>query len=400
MPTRVALVLALGIALARSMQAQTFQLLLAIPGDENGGTPYGILLLHDGKLYGTTFSGGVKNIDCLGLNGTCGTVFEWDLASGQETVLHTFLGSPSDGSNPYAGVVRDSAGDFYGATYSGGTDIDGNDGTVFRIDSAGAETVLHSFIGTDGENPWGAVALDFGGNLLGTTLRSSRGSENGNIFKLDNSNNFTRLHELPGPYGALHLNNYAYCTTIGGGASSAGTVFRVNIANGKMTILYSFTGGSDGGNPVAGLVGDGAGNLYGTTSCGGNGHCPNGNGVVFMLNAASRETVLHTFGSAPDGANPQAPLVRDSNGNLFGTTLGGGGALCNGGTTGCGTVFELTPPAAPGGLWTETVLHNFTGAVDGWLLLAGLALASDGHLFGVAASGGAYDTGTLFEITP
>jgi uncharacterized repeat protein (TIGR03803 family) len=168
-----------------------------------------------------------------------------------------------------------------------------------------------------------------------------------------------------------------------------------------MTVLYKFTGGADGGSPLAGVIGDVAGNLYGTTPCGGSGQCPDGNGVVFMLDASTgRETVLHTFTGAPDGANPKAPLVRDSNGNLFGTTPVGGGVLCNGGTEGCGMVFELAPPAAPGGVWTETVLHNFTGVADGWLPFAGLALDSDGRLYGATSLGGAYNVGTLFEVTP
>jgi|HubBroStandDraft_1064217.scaffolds.fasta_scaffold01570_7 uncharacterized repeat protein (TIGR03803 family) len=398
---RALLTIAPVVALAQPVPAQTFKVLYNFSYRPGGWNPYGTLLVHDGILYGTTIAGGSanSNIDCLGEGQSCGAVFQFDLKSGTETLLHSFAGPPSEGALPYAGLSRDEAGNLYGTTYYGGFE---NDGTVFRIDSTGNFSTLHSFIGADGFALWAGVVPDSSGNLYGETLGKS-GSQEGLLFKLDPEGVLTTQPSASAVLGTLRLKNnlQLYGAGSGGGAYNAGTVFTVNAETGKLTVLYNFTGGADGGNPTGSLTADSAGNLYGTATCGGAVSCSGGNGVVFMLNLRTgQETVLHTFGGYPDGVQPQGQLALDSSGNLYGATAFGGENVCNEGTIGCGTVFKLTPPGPDGGAWTETVLHNFDGG-DGWGPLGGVTLDSQGHLYGVAFWGGTNNnTGTLFEVTP
>jgi uncharacterized repeat protein (TIGR03803 family) len=161
-------------------------------------------------------------------------------------------------------------------------------------------------------------------------------------------------------------------------------VFRVDPA-GHETVLYSFTGGADGGYPLGGLVADGAGNLYGVTGGGGSAA---GAGVVFQLDSSGHETVLYTFTGGDDGGYPSwVTLARDSAGNLFGTTSGGG-------SYDEGVVFKVDPSGR------ETVLHTFTGGDDGGVPLAGVILGREGRLYGTTAFGGLENVGVVFEIKP
>jgi uncharacterized repeat protein (TIGR03803 family) len=150
----------------------------------------------------------------------------------------------------------------------------------------------------------------------------------------------------------------------------------------KEKVLYRFTGtGGDGDSPDAGLVGDAAGNLYGTTSGGGLA----GWGTVFKLDPTGKETLLYSFTGGTDGGDPEAGLVRDANGNFYGATLSGGDSRCNA-AHGCGVVFKLTPNMD--GSWTEKVLHRFTGGADGEYPSAGLTLDKAGSLYGTTSQGG------------
>src|SRR5271157_5652562 len=266
-----------------------------------------------------------------------------------ESVLHSFPGSP-DGANPYAGLVRDAQGNLYGTTVNGGAQAKG---TVFKVDATGNETVLYSFTGAggDGASPTGLLVRDAQGNLYGTT-----------VF---------------------------------GGASGKGTVFKVD-ATGNETVLYSFTGaGGDGANPEAGVVQDAQGNLYGTTAYGGAGNCSNGSfygcGAVFKVDTTGNETVLYSFtGTGGDGAEP-AGLVRDGQGNRYGTTSAGGDLACRA-PAGCGTVFKVDTTG------NETVLSSFTGTGGGGAEPAGLVRDAQGNLYGTTVFGGAYGNGTVFKV--
>jgi uncharacterized repeat protein (TIGR03803 family) len=261
--------------------------LYSFTGGTDGGDPFaGLVRDGEGSLYGTTTYGG--DLTCDAPYG-CGVVFKLD-TTGTETVLHTFSGSGGDGGNPVAGLVRDAAGNLYGTTREGGSGGYPGYGTVFKLDKAGDETILHSFTGGDGEWPYAGVIRDAAGNLYGTT--ENGGSVYGTIFKLDR--------------------------------------------RGKESVLHSFAGPpADGAQPFAGLVRDAKVNRYGTTAEGG----PLNWGTVFKLDKSGKETVLHSFTGAADGGQPWAGLVRDAKGDLYGTTSSGGSTGCEG--YGCGVVFKL-----------------------------------------------------------
>ncbi len=337
----------------------------------DGNNPYaGLIQDSNGNLYGTTYIGGTSGF---------GTVFQLSPPSPPathwtETVLYSFAGG-SDGAYPRAGLILDSAGNLYGTTYAGGAHTLG---TVFQLaptssTSNWTETLLHSFAGgSDGANPRAGLILDSAGNLYGTTYAG--GTPNlGTVFRLSPpispATNWTEtvLHPFAGgsdganPRAGLILDSAGnlYGTT-SGGTNDLGTVFELAppispAANWTETLLHSFVGGtSDGAAPYAGLILDSAGNLYGTTYAGGT---PN-LGTVFRLSppispaAIWTETLLYSFLNTPDGASPYARLILDSAGNLYGTTSGGGGY-------GAGSVFQLSPPSSPALNWTETVRYSF-----------------------------------------
>ena len=398
-PAILSVLFLLGTAAARHAQAQTFIVLHNFAGSPNDGAGPDSRLVMDssGNLYGTTNYGGTSNncpVSVPGLPDSCGTVFKLD-TSGTLTVLHNFAGSPSDGSNPVAGLVRDASGNLYGTTLKGGASASCSSGcgTVFKLDTSNTLTVLHNFSYSDGANPFAGLATDSSGNLYGTT--SSGGpSHDGTVFKLDTSNTLIPLHDFAGspsdgsnPESILVRDSAGnlYGTTSNGGTSTncssgCGTVFKLD-TSGTLTVLHNFSG-SDGANPTASLVGDSAGNLYGTTLNGGTStNCSSGCGTVFKLETSGGGlTVLHNF-SGSDGANPFAGLVSDSNGNLYGTTGNGGNSSeCNL-NDGCGTVFKLDTSGA------LTVLHSFSGS-DGVYPFRRLVMDSAGNLYGTTFNGG------------
>ncbi len=315
-------------------------------GATDGSCPRaGLIRDKAGNLYGTTTAGGNLNF-CNGLG--CGTVFELSPTSHgmwKETVLYSFTDG-NDGGYPYAGVIFDRAGHLYGTTHNGGQS---GAGVAFELSrkSNGRwhEKVIHTFNGADGQYPYADLIFDRAGNLYGTASEGGLGY--GTAFKL------TR--------------------------SSSGW---------QETTLYSFTYGADGGIPLAGLVMDGQGNLYGTASGGGTA----GNGLVFELTPSSSgwtEKVLYSFNGDNDGRYPHAGLVFDAAGNLYGTNFYGG--------TVDGTVFELSPGSQG---WSETVLYSFTGGADGGEPEAGVILNKAGNLYGTASVGGALGWGCVFRLTP
>jgi uncharacterized repeat protein (TIGR03803 family) len=400
-PTRLA-------AQEQQEQAPTFTVLHAFTGLSSGRNPTASLVRDNaGNLYGTTSFGG--NLACGGNGFGCGLVFKLD-TTGKETVLHRFTGG-ADGSFPPAGLVRDAAGNLYGTTEAGGTH---GAGTVFKLGTTGKETVLHSFTGgADGRDPKAGLVRDNGGNLYGTTytagdLACGGGFGCGVVFKLDATGRETVLYSFTGGadgtasaagllrdaagnlYGTTYAGGDLGCTPVGGG-SGCGVVFKLD-TTGTETVLHRFTGGADGADPEAGLVRDSAGNLYGTTLAGGNLAC--GCGVVFKLDTTGKETILHRFTGGADGRNPGlAGLVRDSAGNLYGTTSAGGNLAC-----GCGVVFKLDTTGK------ETVLHRFTGGADGAYPEAGLVRDAAGNLYGTASAGGDLacggGCGVVFKLTP
>lgn len=338
----------------------------------------GLTLGPDGNLYGTTSNG---------TNGIMGTVFKISPA-GQEVIVFPFY--PNHGEGPQAGLVFDGAGNLYGNTTSGGAN---GMGIVFKLSPSGSETILYSFgsIGTDGDDPDGRLIRDSAGNLYGTTAYGGTNDE-GVVFKISAAGTETVLYSFGRtgtdgqlPSGGLVMDRAGnlYGTTTYGGTSGEGTVFKIS-PSGSETILHSFGSiGNDGASPDTGLIMDSAGNLYGNTAEGG----ANYTGTVFKLSPSGSETILYSFGSVgTDGDNPDGRLIRDSVGNLYGTTL-------NGGTNGVGTVFKISPAGA------ETVLHSFGNVgTDGQNPSGRLVMDSAGNLYGTTQAGGANSEGTVFKI--
>jgi uncharacterized repeat protein (TIGR03803 family) len=334
----------------------------------------------DGNFYGTTFAEGASNL---------GTVFSITPA-GVETLLYSFGGAPNDGSFPFAALIHGGDGNFYGTTSNGGAN---NDGTVFKITPAGVETVLYSFSGApgDGAIPRAGLILGSDGNFYGTTQVGGTNSY-GTVFKITPAGVETVLYSFGGvpdaanPFAALVQSSDGnfYGTTLGGGANSYGTVFKITPA-GVETVLYSFGGAPDGFSPFAALVQGSDGNFWGTTINGG----ANDDGTVFSVTPAGVETVLNSFGASPsDGTRPQATLIQGSDGNFWGTTI-------NAGANGDGTVFRITPAGV------ETVVYSFAGGPsDGANPQAALIQGSDANFYGIAFSGGANGDGMVFKIVP
>jgi uncharacterized repeat protein (TIGR03803 family) len=369
----------------------------------------GLTLDAAGNLYGTALGGAHLGGEVFKL--TPGKSGKWS-----EKRVHSFClahGCP-DGKDPYGGLIFDAAGNLYGTTTVGGAY---KKGTVFELipgaHGGWSEKVLHSFSGKDGRGPMASLTFDATGNLYGTT---NGGGANGvgTVFELSPGKNGKWsekvLHSFNNngkdgynPYAAsviFDATGSLYTATAYGGGHGHGAVFQFTPGNNgqwTQTALYSFciaSGCADGSGPVGTLIFDAAGNLYGSTGAGGTGNsCGEGCGTVFQLTPGTNgwtETVLYSFAGGADGQQPNAPLIFDAAGNLYGT--GGGGA------NGDGTVFELSPDG--GGKWTETVLHSFGNGTDGREPLANLIFDAAGNLYGTTAFGGADAGGTVFELSP
>jgi uncharacterized repeat protein (TIGR03803 family) len=395
---------AFGLALGMSpaAKAQSFTVLYSFAGypKDGAGPGAGLIMDASGDLYGTTTFGGDVNLTyCANAGYTgCGTVFELD-THGVETVLHNFTGP--DGANPVARLMMDAKGDLYGTTRFGGLlkDCTGNGsagcGVVFKL-SGGKETVLHRFTdGTDGAVPWAGLIADEHGNLYGATYFGGK-FQDGVVFKLVGKKE-TVLHNFTGgtdgglPAAGLVMDakgNLYGTTTYGGDPQCdypypCGLVFK--LAGTKETVLYAFKGIPDGDGPHGGLCRDADGNLYGTTVSGGEGYDA---GTVFKVSASGKEQVLHRFrDNGRDGARPVAAVVRDAQGNLYGTTE-------EGGLDASGVVYEITADGK------EKILHSFcSGDCSDGASPNDLIMDANGNLYGTTASGGAHTNGTVFKIT-
>ena len=257
------------------------------------------------------------------------------------TVLHTFVGGPRDGNAGYGGVIRDHAGNLYGTTYSGGH----GPGIIYKITASGKYSILHKFTWPEGAYSVAPLLLDRSGNLYGTAS--------------------------------------------GGGYSLyTGTVFEFRKRDSKLIPLHRFTNVTDGATPYAGLIEDGDGNFYGTTMYGGSG---DGTGTVFKLDRATgTESILYAFNAQPDGSSPTGSVIRTADGTLYGTTESGGAF----GYPGYGTVFKLDPSGL------ETSLYAFTNEDDGSFPGGNLLRDSQGNLYGTTSSGGKFFNGTIYKLDP
>jgi uncharacterized repeat protein (TIGR03803 family) len=277
--------------------------------------------------------------------------------------------SLQNGYAPYAGVTRDRAGNLYGTTSGSGIDS----GTVFELKRSNGSWIMNTLFTFNplsassevvGYWPWSGVVFGPDGALFGTTFGGGVGG---------GSNGYGVVYKLTPPQ--------TFCRTI--------------LCPWTEEVLYEFAGGSDGSNPALGNVTfDDAGNLYGTTAGGG----AAGGGVVYEvmpLNGGWTEKVLYSFTGGNNGATPYGALIFDHAGNIYGTTVTGGGSACGG--KGCGTIFELSPS---GSGWTEKILYAFQGTTDGKNPFGGLISDQSGNLYGDTNLGGSAGGGTVFELTP
>ena len=338
--------------------AQVENVLLRFNGHTDGGRPIGGLIADSANnLYGTTIWNSYVSNACLTTGSTdCGTVFQ--VSPGQlnggpwiETVLYRFTGG-ADGSFPTGPLARDKAGNLYGTTSQGGDA--NNDGTIFELSSPivpgdpWTKTTLHVFSGSDGHGPHG-LAMDATGNLFGTT--SEGGCNFGTIFELSPS---------------------------GGGAWTFQTIYTLGCGSN-----FRDEGLFPAASPIRGPGGD----LYGTTHYGGQFSA----GTIYKLiqptpaHPAWRFKVIYSLQNTPDGAHPEAPLTAFQ-GNLYGTAYEGG--TCTVLPSGCGIVFQLSPPANPGDNWTKSTIYEFQGGTDGSGPLSEISFDKAGRLFGTTNSGG------------
>ena len=344
----------------------------------DGSWPFaGIMEASDGNFYGTTAIGGASGV---------GTVFKME-PSGAVTTLHSF--ARSDGAYPQAELVEGSDGALYGTTTVGGIlNIALNRGTVYKITTTGAFTLLHSFLHVDGTYLGAGLIQANDGNFYGTTNQGGTGQV-GTLFKMDPAGTVTLLHSFDGSDGAnpeaglIQANDGSfYGTTNQGGAGNDGAIFKMDPA-GNVTTIYSFDD-NDGFIPRGGLIQASDGNFYGTTNVGGK-----NTGTVFKMDSAGTLTTLHQF-AGTDGHFPNnTRLVEGTDGSLFGTTSAGGGPS----GSGYGTVFKITPTGA------FASLHSFS-LIDGASPSGGLTLGSDGNLYGLTWDGGVDRSGTVFKVTP
>jgi len=420
--------LTLAAVLSHTARAATYQTLYSFVGKSDGISPDASLIADAaGNLYGTTESGGTAND---------GTVFKLTPPSAPggawtEKLLYTFKGG-ADGSRPQAALVAGPGGILYGTTEEDGAT---QFGTVFALSppAAGAtawtKTILWNFTGgNDGGFPYygAALIIDANGNLYGTTLRGGTKSD-GTAFMLKPPAvagkpwTETVLHSFQGgndgyfPVGGLLMGagGELYGTTEAGGIRSNGTLFRLNPpAAGKKywtkTMLHVFAGGKDGSSPYATLIADANGALYGTTNSGGGAStCGSfGCGTVYRLSPPSPGSagwtikILHAFQSGTDSEYPEAGLVGDASGHLYGTAFGAYPDRL-------GAVFKLTPPAAGASKWQETILHTFAGNPDGNSPEGGLLAGPGGVFYGTTTQGGGGGAGicgdgcgSVFEVRP
>ncbi|MDB5293501.1 MAG: hypothetical protein JWL69_4742 [Phycisphaerales bacterium] len=348
---------------------------LATFNQPNGVNPDGPLIADAaGNLYGTTYYGGASGF---------GTVFQ--VAAGTHTLSTLATFNSFNGSNPSAGLIADAAGNLYGTTQSGGLS---NDGTVFQI-AAGthALSTLVAFSGSNGIAPQAGLIADSAGNLYGTTGGGGGAAGAGTVFEIAAGTHVLttlatfNINNGNGPSGKLIADaaGNLYGTTFAGGTTGVGTVFEITAGTHALSTLSNF---GTGYHPKAGLIADAAGNLYGTTEYGGAG----GGGTLYEITAGTHVfSTLATFNGS-NGNGPSGELIADAAGNLYGTTT-------NGGANNHGTVFQIAA-----GTNAISTLATFNGS-NGATPQAGLIADAAGNLYGTTYEGGFVNYGTVFEIT-
>ena len=390
------------LALALSAWASTEKVVWNFNGGRDGSYPWSNYFISDanGNLYGATASGGTYS---------AGTVFMLSPA-GKETVLYEFTGTNGDGNGPHGRLAFDANGNIYGTTQGGGAN---GTGTVYELSpkkgGGWKEKVIYTFseAGTDGTGPSAGMTIAADGTMYSTTPDGGAFGA-GTVFSLKETSkgwHQTVIQNLNGssnggfPYEGLMMDSAGnlYGAAPTGGTSGQGVIYRLSPTKKGWTdtVLYSFTGqnGDGAGLYWIDLISDASGNIYGATGFGGT----NGTGTVWELVYSETkkkysEKVLYEFGASGsgDGNNPYGGLAMDSNGNLYGTAL-------NGGSSNLGAFYKLTKH---GKTWKETILHNFVGANDGAQPTGNPYMDAKGRLYGMAETGGKSNLGVVYRITP
>ena len=385
-------------SLSQSAQSQTYKVIHSFSGLDGEAPFAGPTLDRSGNLYGTTYAGGSFGAGSVYRLSPSGS--SWIL-----TRLYSFKAG-ADGTGPGFGsiaIVQNCS--LFGTTEGGGAF-----GTLFEVRPTGSncpkaksqwkESIVHSFgTGQDGAQPIGGVVFDAAGNYYGTTSLGGtygqgtvyKGSRSGQSWTESVLYSFTGGTDGANPPAGVTVDasGNLYGTSSFGGANGVGVVYKLspNGSGWTETVLYSFTGQNDGQNPVGGLILDAAGNLYGGTFDGG----VNGGGTVYELSPEGGSYKFATLYSFTGGyGGPYNKLAFDSQGNLYGATEGDG-------ANGDGMVFKLTPVR---GGWTLTDLHDFTDGSDGGVPYGGVIVDANGNVFGTTSLGGANNEGVVFEITP
>ncbi len=397
----MAMVFALTVVLSQAALGQTYTVIHNFTGGADGAYGYvGLTPDRSGNFYGTAWAGGSYGY---------GTVFKlshsgsgWVL-----TTLYSFAGG-NDGATPWGRLALAQDGTLYGTTAYGGASC--GCGTVFHLRPSPTarrtavapwnETVIHRFIGSDGEMPLADLTFDSAGNIYGTTFGGGNDG-NGVIYELTPSGDNWTETVLYSPQnsggGTLALGGIVFDASGDingvfalGGPHGYGEVFQLSPSGLEWIeqTIYGFTGGSDGAQPMGGLIMDSVGNLYGETSGDGDG----GGGTVFELSPAGGGWAFYMLYalSGSYGGGPSEKPIMDAAGNLFNTAYGDG-------AHGWGSVFKLTPSS---GGWTYTSLHDFTGGSDGGNPSCTPVFDANGNLYGTTRAGGAYGYGVVFEVTP
>ncbi len=372
-------ILALCLAMSIAAPAQTLKTIANFDSSD-GEAPQSMALVQgiDGNFYGTAYLGGTFG---------AGTFFKVT-PGGTITALYSFASSIFDASFPLAGVVLGKDGNFYGVSAGGGTS---SKGTVFKMTSAGKETILHSFDGADGQTPTAPLIQASNGNFYGTTEAGGANSTGcggtgcGTVFEITPSGTFTTLYnfcslsncadgaQVYAPLMQASNGNF-YGTTFAGGAFNFGSIYEITAA-GAFKTVYSFAGApSDAANPEAGLIQASNGNFYGTTYAGGSDFV----GTVYEMTPAGQVLILGSFNFA-DGVSAYAGVVQGADGNFYGTTYSGGANFQ-------GNLYQATPSG------TITNLYSFcsqSGCADGQYAQGGLVQSTNGMFYGVTVYGGA-----------
>ena len=373
----IAVAIVLLIATTPPARAQVFTQFYNFSGAD-GAYPWDALVQSsDGNFYGNTFGGGSSGM---------GTVFRVTPEAGLRT-LHSFGGA--DGANPVGTVLAAADGSLYGtASYGGANEA----GTIFRIAPDGTFTKLHDFTGADGNDPESGLVEDRRGNLYGTTaLGGKYGS--GSVFVFSARGRLKTLYNFcqesgcsdgAHPYASLlrTVTGDLFGTTYDGGSSAYGTIFKIT-PQGQFSTVHSFSG-TDGSHPVSGLIEGTDGNYYGTTISG-----FYGAGTIFRITPSGTLTTLANL-SGSQGAKPYAPLVQASDGFFYGTTVAGG-------SHSYGSIYRVSSAGTLTPLYDFCAQSDCT---DGSYPEAAMIQGADGNLYGTTNGGGAYASGEIFRFSP